>query len=86
MYGDAYATTFRPDDTITRAEGALVLVRILFGQETIDNATITNRFPDINETYEEAQKAISVATEFGINSTTKNSKSGIKNQLCCSYA
>jgi len=66
MYGDANATTFRPDGTITRAEGALVLVRMLYGQDTIDNATVTNRFPDIGQTYLEAQKAITVATNFGL--------------------
>jgi len=66
MYGDANATTFRPDNTITRAEGALVLVRILFGQDAINSAAVTNVFPDIGETYLEAQKAISVATNFGI--------------------
>ena len=66
MKGDANATTFRPDATITRAEGALVLARIMFGQEKIDKVEITNTFPDLNETYEEAQKAIVLATSYGL--------------------
>lgn len=66
MFGDANATTFRPDDTITRAEGALVLTRILLGQNAIDNVKITSVFPDLNETYLEAQKAIVAATSYGI--------------------
>ena len=66
MYGDANATTFRPDDTITRAEGALVLVRILLGQDVINNTQVSFAYPDINETYLEAQKAITAATEYGI--------------------
>ncbi|MBQ9313806.1 MAG: S-layer homology domain-containing protein [Clostridia bacterium] len=66
MYGDLNAPTFRPDDTITRAEGALVLARILLGQDVIDNTEVSYVFPDITETYEEAQKAITACTEFGI--------------------
>lgn len=66
MYGDANATTFRPDATITRAEGALVLTRILLGQNAIDNVKITSVYPDLDETYLEAQKAILAATSYGI--------------------
>ena len=66
MYGDANATTFRPDATITRAEGALVLTRILLGQSAIDNVKITSVYPDLDQTYEEAQKAIIAATSYGI--------------------
>lgn len=66
MYGDKNATTFRPDDTITRAEGALVLTRILLGQSAIDNVKISSVYPDLSETYEEAQKAIIAATSYGI--------------------
>ena len=66
MYGDANATTFRPDATITRAEGALVLTRILLGQSAIDNVKITSVYPDLGETYLEAQKAILAATSYGI--------------------
>ena len=63
MFGDANATTFRPDATITRAEGALVLTRILLGQSAIDNARVVDLYPDLDQTYEEAQKAIVVATQ-----------------------
>ena len=66
MYGDANATTFRPDATITRAEGALVLTRILLGQSAIDNVKVTSVYPDLDQTYEEAQKAIIAATSYGI--------------------
>lgn len=66
MYGDKNATTFRPDDTITRAEGALVLTRILLGQSAIDNTKVKSVYPDLDETYEEAQKAIIAATSYGI--------------------
>ena len=64
MHGDAEADTFRPDDGITRAEGALVLTRI-FGMNT-SGVAITNVYPDLNETYEEAQKAIVAATKAGL--------------------
>ena len=66
MHGDANATTFRPDDTITRAEGALVLGRILLGQDVIDSTQVSSVFPDIGETYLEAQKAITACTSYGI--------------------
>lgn len=66
MYGDANATTFRPNDTITRAEGALVLTRILLGQSAIDNVKVTSVYPDLDQTYLEAQKAIIAATSYGI--------------------
>lgn len=64
MYGDANATTFRPNDNITRAEGALVLTRI-FGMNT-SGVAIRNLYPDLGETYLEAQKAIVAATDAGI--------------------
>ena len=64
MYGDANADTFRPDDGITRAEGALVLTRI-FGMNT-SGVQITSLYPDLGETYEEAQKAIIAATKVGL--------------------
>ena len=64
MYGDANGLTFRPDDTITRAEGALVLTRI-FGISTVYDSTDYN-YPDLNETYEEARKAIVAATAMGL--------------------
>ncbi len=64
MYGDKGTETFRPDDTITRAEGALVLTRI-FG---ISTAYDTNEydFPDLDETYLEARKAIRAARAYGL--------------------
>lgn len=64
MFGDAGTTLFRPDDGITRAEGALVLTRI-FGMNT-SGVMITNLYPDLGETYEEAQKAIVAATNAGL--------------------
>lgn len=64
MYGDANQNTFRPDDTITRAEGALVLARI-YGLN-YESIRVTNIFSDLDETYLEAQKAIIAATEAGL--------------------
>lgn len=64
MFGDAGKDTFRPDATITRAEGALVLTRI-FGIDT-SGTKVENLYPDLNETYVEAQKAIVAATKLGI--------------------
>lgn len=64
MFGDKEKPTFRPDDTISRAEGALVLTRI-FGINT-STTKVTDKFSDINETYLEAQKAITAASKLGI--------------------
>lgn len=64
MFGDRNKDTFRPDDSISRAEAAIVLTRI-FGID-ITNAEITDRYTDIGTTYTEAQKAISAATYYGI--------------------
>jgi len=64
MFGDKEKPTFRPDSTITRAEGALVLTRI-FGIK-ISSTNITTKYSDINQTYPEAQKAITAATDLGI--------------------
>ncbi len=64
MFGDEDRDTFRPNDTITRAEGALVLTRI-FGIDT-SNTQIRDVFPDLNETYPEAQRAIIAATDEGL--------------------
>lgn len=64
MKGDEEKPTFRPDDIITRAEGALVLTRI-FGISTAYDKS-THNYPDLNETYLEARKAIIAATEYGI--------------------
>jgi len=65
MYGDANSTTFRPDDTITRAEGALVLARI-FGINYSGTTVVGNEFADLDETYIEAQKAIVASTKMGL--------------------
>lgn len=67
MYGDADSDTFRPDYIITRAEGALVLARI-FGLDytTIRERDITTKYTDINNTYFEAQQAITAASKAGL--------------------
>ncbi len=64
MYGDKGTETFRPDDTITRAEGALVLTRI-FGISTAYTASEFD-FPDLDETYVEARRAIRAARAYGL--------------------
>ena len=64
MIGDREKPTFRPDDGISRAEGALVLMRIF--EVNYQNAKITTKFSDIDQTYEIAQRAISKATELGV--------------------
>lgn len=64
MIGDAGTKTFRPDDTITRAEGALVLTRI-FGIKVMSN-NVSGKFSDLSTTYPEAQRAITAATELGL--------------------
>ena len=64
MFGDKEKPTFRPDDTITRAEGALVLTRIFGISTAYDNSAYN--YPDLDETYLEARKAIIAATEYGI--------------------
>lgn len=64
MYGDLYADTFRPNDGITRAEGALVLARI-YGLDYL-RIRVTDLFTDLNETYLEAQKAIVACAQAGI--------------------
>lgn len=64
MFGDKYDTTFRPDEGITRAEAALVLTRTLGISTTYDRSTYN--YPDLDETYLEARKAIVAATAYGI--------------------
>jgi len=64
MFGDAGKDTFRPDSTITRAEGALVLTRI-FGIDT-SGTKVESLYPDLDQTYVEAQKAIVAATKLGL--------------------
>ena len=64
MYGDLGVNTFRPDDTITRAEGALVLTRIFGVSTTYDNSKYD--FPDLNETYVAARRAIRAARAYGL--------------------
>ena len=65
MYGDADSDTFRPDYIITRAEGALVLARI-YGLDYENVTKITTKYTDINDTYLEAQKAITAASNAGL--------------------
>ncbi len=65
MFGDADKPTFRPDDGISRAEGALVLMRI-FGVNYKNVTNITTKESDIEDTYMEARKAITKATELGV--------------------
>ena len=64
MYGDKDTKNFRPDDTIKRGEGALVLTRIFGISTKYDNNTYA--FPDLNQTYLEARKAVMAATAYGI--------------------
>ena len=65
MFGDKNKNTFRPDDSITRAEGALVLARI-FGINYSGTQVNGNEYSDIEDTYLEAQKAIVASTKLGI--------------------
>ena len=65
MYGDQNGKTFRPNDTITRAEGAIVLARIL-GISYSSIYVSGTEFSDILDTYPEAQRAIIAATRIGI--------------------
>ena len=72
MFGDEGQDTFRPDDSITRAEGALVLARI-YGLN-YKNQKVTNVFTDLDETYLEAQKAIVAASNAGLINGYTNGK------------
>ena len=65
MIGDKNVNTFRPDEGITRAEGALVLSRI-FGVNTTGVEVIGIEFTDIKETYLEAQKAIIACSKLNL--------------------
>ena len=65
MIGDLEAPTFRPDDGIKRAEGALVLARI-FGLNYSGTQVVGNEFSDLDETYLEAQKAIVASSKMGL--------------------
>ncbi|MBQ8298905.1 MAG: S-layer homology domain-containing protein [Clostridia bacterium] len=64
MHGDEETPTFRPDDPISRAEGALVLSRI-YGLN-YKSTQVTDTFSDLDETYLEAQKAIVAASKAGL--------------------
>jgi len=65
MYGDKNKTTFRPDDGISRAEGALVLARI-FGINYTGTTVVGDEFVDLADTYVEAQRAIVACSKIGI--------------------
>ncbi|MBR6253305.1 MAG: S-layer homology domain-containing protein [Clostridia bacterium] len=65
MYGDEEKPTFRPDDIINRAEGALVLTRI-FEINTSNVAIVGDEFTDIGDTYLKAQQAIVKASQLGL--------------------
>jgi len=65
MLGDAEKPTFRPDDGISRAEGALVLTRI-FEMDYLNTTVRGDEFSDLNTTYSDAQKAIVKATKLGL--------------------
>ncbi len=64
MHGDEETPTFRPDDPISRAEGALVLARI-YGLN-YKSTKVTDTFSDLDDTYLEAQKAIVAASKAGL--------------------
>jgi len=64
MYGDKEKPTFRPNDGISRAEGAQVLLRI-FGVD-YSKTLVDDRFSDITDTYLEARRAITKAAELKI--------------------
>jgi hypothetical protein len=66
MYGDKDKPTFRPDDTITRAEAALVLTRIFGISTSYASSTYSNSYSDLNQTYPEARNAIVAATAYGL--------------------
>ena len=65
MYGDKNKTTFRPDDGISRAEGALVLARI-FGINYTGTTVVGDEYADLADTYIEAQRAIVACSKIGI--------------------
>ena len=65
MYGDEDKPTFRPTDYISRAEGAMVLLRI-FDLDYSRTYVAGNEFPDLNETYMEARKGIVEAKKLGL--------------------
>ena len=65
MYGDLEAPTFRPDEGISRAEGAMVLLRI-FDENYTNVKTITDKYSDIEDTYYVARQAITKATQLNV--------------------
>lgn len=62
MQGDIEGT-FRPNATITRAEAAIVLSRVL---DLNTKKSFNLNFSDLNDTYEEARKAILSCADAGI--------------------
>ena len=65
MFGDEEKPTFRPDYIISRAEGALVLARI-YGLDYRNIRNVSTKYTDLDQTYLEAQQAITAATEAGL--------------------
>jgi len=64
MFGDRNTGNFRPDDTITRAEAAQVFARVFLLDTSKDYYLYD--FPDLDETYEKARKAIKAVVAEGL--------------------
>ena len=65
MWGDKEAPTFRPREGISRAEGAMVLLRI-FEEDYMNVEVKGDEFTDIMDIYEEARGAIVKAAQLGV--------------------
>ena len=65
MWGDQEKPTFRPLDGISRAEGAMVLMRIF--EEDYSKVNVKgDEYTDIMDTYDEARRAIIKASELDV--------------------
>ena len=65
MWGDEDKPTFRPEDGISRAEGAMVLLRI-FEEDYSEVEVKGDEYTDIMNIYAEARRAIVKASELGV--------------------
>ncbi|MBR3281452.1 MAG: S-layer homology domain-containing protein [Clostridia bacterium] len=65
MEDKSITPTFRPDESISRAEGALVLARI-FGINYTGTQVAGNEFSDLKDTYLSAQQAIVASSKMGL--------------------